>query len=124
MADASDIQTMLQGFLNKEVYVVITKPVTSDEIKKRLGNHLESQVRLEKEGVMFAAGPLSDEGDDAPVAGMFVLRADSFAEARAIADSDPLHQAGLRDYTIQKWRINEGSFQVTVNFSDQSAEIG
>ena len=55
---------------------------------------------------------------------MFVLRANSFEEAEAICQTDPLHAAGLRSYTIQKWRMNEGSITVTVNFSDQTARIG
>jgi uncharacterized protein YciI len=43
---------------------------------------------------MFAAGPLTKE-DGTRYGGMFVLRANSFKEARTIAD-DPLHKAGLR----------------------------
>jgi hypothetical protein len=54
---------------------------------------------------------------------MFVLRANSFAEAEAIARNDPLHKAGLRTFTIQKWRVNEGSYTVTVNYSDQTVRI-
>lgn len=54
---------------------------------------------------------------------MFVLRAKSFGEAEAIAWGDPLHEAGLRTFTIQRWRVNEGSYTVTVNYSDQSAKI-
>ena len=118
------LQELLGGFLRKEVYVVVTTPVSSPEIRPKLLDHLENQVKLEKEGVMFAAGPLFDEGAEGPVAGMFVVRATSFAEARRIADSDPLHQAGLRTYTIRKWQINEGQVQLKVNFSDQTAEIG
>jgi uncharacterized protein len=118
------LQELLGGFLHKEVYVVVTRPVSSPEIRPRLLDHLENQVRLEKDGIMFAAGPLFDEGSEGPVAGMFVIRAKSFEEARRIADSDPLHQAGLRTYEIRKWQINEGQIQLKVNFSDQTAEIG
>ncbi len=52
-----------------------------------------------------------------------MLRAGSFEEAEEICKSDPLHAAGLRSYTIQKWRVNEGSMTFTVNFSDQTAVI-
>ena len=116
-------QELIGGFLHKEVYVVVTRPVSSPEIRPKLLDHLENQVKLEKEGIMFAAGPMFEEGSDTPVAGMFVLRAKSFEEAQRIADADPLHLAGLRTYEIRKWQINEGQFQVKINFSDQSAEI-
>jgi uncharacterized protein len=54
---------------------------------------------------------------------MFVLRANSFEEAEEICKTDPLHAAGLRAYTIQKWRVNEGSITLKVNYSDQTVEI-
>ena len=92
----------------------------SPEIEKRLPEHLAHQVELEKRGIMFAAGPLYPRGSDIPEAGMFVLRANSFEEAEAIANEDPLHKAGLRTYTIQKWRLNEGRLVITVDFSDQT----
>ncbi|OGA14092.1 MAG: hypothetical protein A3D95_15405 [Betaproteobacteria bacterium RIFCSPHIGHO2_12_FULL_69_13] len=124
MADAaSSVHPLTAKFLGKEVYVVVTRPVRSPEIEKRLHDHLEHQIALEKKGIMFAAGPLYARGSAVPEAGMFVLRASSFEEADAIAREDPLHQAGLRSYTIQKWRINEGSYTVTVNYSDQSVRI-
>jgi uncharacterized protein YciI len=105
------------------MYLVVTRPVRSPEIVKRLGDHLAHQVDLEKRGIMFAAGPLYSKGSTVPEAGMFVLRANSFEEAEAIAKSDPFHAAGLRTFTVQKWRINEGSITVTVNLSDQSMQL-
>jgi hypothetical protein len=73
---------------------------------------------------MFVAGPLFDEGSDKPVAGMFVIRASSFEEAKAFADADPLHKAGLRSSTLRKWQVNEGQFEVKINIFDQTAVIG
>jgi hypothetical protein len=54
---------------------------------------------------------------------MFVLRANSFDEAEAIAKEDPLHKAGLRTFTLQKWRLNEGRITITVDFSDQKMKL-
>ena len=96
MPDApSNVHPMTQKFLGKEMYLVITRPVRSPEIEKRLGDHLAHQVELERKGIMFAAGPLYPKGSQIPEAGMFVLRANSFEEAEAIAATDPLHAAGL-----------------------------
>ena len=124
MADRpSDVHPMTHKFLGKEMYLVITRPVRSAEIEKRLGDHLAHQVGLEKRGILFAAGPLYPRGSTTPEAGMFVLRANSFEEAEAIAKTDPLHAAGLRSFTLQKWRINEGCITVTVNLSDQTMQL-
>jgi uncharacterized protein YciI len=57
------------------------------------------------------------------VGGMIVIRADSFAAARAIADSDPYHKNGLRKYTLTRWTVNEGSYGIRVNYSDQTVAI-
>ena len=85
--------------------------------------HMLTQLYLEAE---IGAIPVEDPNfyfSDKPEAGMFVLRAASFEEAAAIADDDPLHKAGVRTYTLQKWRVNEGSITITVNYSDQTAKI-
>ncbi len=124
MADApSSVHPLTHKFLGKEMYLVITRPVRSPEIEKVLSDHLAHQVELERKGIMFAAGPLYPKGSLTPEAGMFVLRANSFEEAEAIAATDPLHAAGLRTYTIQKWRVNEGSITLKVNYSDQTVQI-
>jgi uncharacterized protein YciI len=124
MADAaSDVHPLTNKFLGKEMYLVVTRPVRSPEIDKRLADHLAHQVELERRGIMFAAGPLYSRDSNLPEAGMFVLRASSFEEAEAIAKGDPLHAAGLRTFTLQKWRVNEGSITVKINYSDQTCEV-
>ena len=124
MADVpSNVDPATKSFLGKEMYLVVTRPVRSPEIAKRLGDHLAHQIELEKRGIMFAAGPLYPRGSETPEAGMFVLRASSFEEAEAIAKEDPLHKAGLRTFTLQRWRVNEGRITVTVDFSDQTMKI-
>ena len=124
MADApSDVHPLTNKFLGKEMYLVVTRPVRSPEIDKRLADHLAHQVELERRGIMFAAGPLYSRDSNLPEAGMFVLRDSSFEEAEAIAKGDPLHAAGLRTFTLQKWRVNEGSITVKINYSDQTCEI-
>ena len=41
MPDApSNVHPMTQNFLGKEMYLVITRPVRSPEIEKRLSDHL------------------------------------------------------------------------------------
>jgi uncharacterized protein len=121
--EAADQNSLSKKFLGKNMYVVVTTPTAPREkLEPLIPAHLANQVRLEKEGIMFAAGPLTKE-DGSRYGGMFVLRASSFSEARAIADADPLHKAGLRTYTLMRWTVNEGSYAVRVNYSDQSVTI-
>ncbi len=119
----SNVHPITAHLLGKEMYLVVARPVRSPEIEKRLADHIAHQIEMERRGIMFAAGPLYSRGSDIPEAGMFVLRANSFEEAERLANEDPLHKAGLRTFTLQKWRVNEGSLKITVNFSDQSMQI-
>lgn len=114
---------LTKNFLGKDYYVIVTTPVApKEELDKMLAEHLTHQIKLEKQGIMFGAGPLAAE-DGSRVGGLVIIRASSFAEARAIADSDPYHKNGLRTYTLTRWTVNEGSFTVRVNYSDQTMAI-
>ena len=112
------------GMLQKDLYVIFTRPVAPREkIMELLPKHLERQVELEKQGILFAAGPMEPQEDDKPRTGMIIIRADSFDDAHAIAMEDPLHASGLREFDIWNWSMNEGSFTVTISYSNQSAAI-
>ena len=120
MANTGHTDDMLQ----KELYVIFTRPTGSrEEIMKLLPKHLERQVELEKQGVLFAAGPMDPETEGKPRTGMIIVRAQSFEQAREIADADPFHAAGLREYEVWKWTMNEGSVTLKVSYSDQTAVI-
>jgi uncharacterized protein YciI len=124
MQDAAErVKQLTAKFLGRQLYVIHTVPkVSREELDAMLPAHLEHQIKLEKSGVMFAAGPMANP-DGTPAGGLIVIRAKDFAEATAIADSDPFHKAGLRSYTLRRWTVNEGSYSVRVNYSDQSVAI-
>ena len=114
---------ILEKVLNKPLYVIVTTAVASrEEIEERLPEHLEHQIRLEQEGIMFGAGPLfTEQGKGGR--GMIIVRAGSFEEAHAIADRDPFHKHGLRTYTVDRWQLNEGTVSIRINYSDGSYTI-
>lgn len=121
-----DIRERAASFLNMELYVYETRLAGPPELMiEQLGPHLDYQVKLQENGIMFGAGPLKEEGEPngPPLAGMIIIRADSFEEAKAIADADPMHSSGARTYTLRKWTLNEGSLDITVQFSGQTATI-
>ena len=118
---APHVAALRDKMLRKRLWVVITKAVAPpEELSKVLEAHLQHQVRLEKEGIMFGAGPLSNPDGSPTGTGMIIIRAESEAEARRIADLDPFHAEGLRTYTLQQWSLNEGRITVTIDYSDQS----
>ena len=110
-----------EGLAAREFFVVLTEPAAGRAaVQRHLGPHLEYQRGLEIRGVVVAAGPLSDEaGEEWTGKGLIILRAASLAEARAIADADPMHRDGVRTYKLLPWLMNEGSFTLTVRLAAQ-----
>ena len=109
--------------LGKELFVIHTIPeAPTDEIMAVLPEHLEYQFKLERDGIMFGAGPIFDD-QGANQGGQIIYRATSFDEARKIADADPMHSKGVRSYTIHRWVLNEGTVSIRVDFSTQKMTI-
>ncbi|HTP93481.1 MAG TPA: YciI family protein [Xanthobacteraceae bacterium] len=107
--------------LKKKLWVVMTKAVAPlEEVRRHLKAHLEHQIMLEKSGIMYGAGPATRPGDTAASFGLIIIRAKDEAEARRIADADPMHASGVRKYELYSWSLNEGRIGITLNFSDQS----
>lgn len=110
-----------QKMLRLNLWVITTKNVAPlEELSELLEAHLDHQIRLEKDGVLFGAGPLSHPDGSSTGTGLIIIRAASEAEARRIADQDPFHSFGLRTYSLQQWSLNEGRVCIAVDFSDQS----
>tara|TARA_A100001037_G_C15072865_1_gene600291 strand:- start:966 stop:1358 length:393 start_codon:yes stop_codon:yes gene_type:complete len=105
--------------LGKELFVVFTCPSNGMEpIRENIKDHLAYQAMLEDTGVLFAVGPLGDRGGETwSGSGMVVIRAEDNAEAEKIAAADPLHAAGVRNYHVQPWLVNEGTIAVKVGFA-------
>jgi uncharacterized protein YciI len=124
---AADIRALCeqQGFLAKQLYVVFTTPVAGmDAVMANIEAHLAFQVDLEKQGIMFAAGPhWTDDEREWMGDGMVVIRAASLAEAKEIAARDPMHRSGARKFTVRPWFVNEGTITVRLNFSKKSFEM-
>jgi uncharacterized protein len=118
------VAELTRKMLRKKLYVLISKPlVAPDQLKPFLSAHLEYMIGLEKRGLVFASGPLSD-GDGPPSGhGLTVLRAANADEARALAESDPFFVNGLRNFELKEWTVMEGTLSLRVNLSDQSIEV-
>jgi uncharacterized protein YciI len=110
--------------LRKKLFVVLSKGgATAEQIAALLPQHLEYMIGLEKQGLLFASGPLAVAAGAPAGDGLTILRAASADEARKIAAADPFITNKLRTFEVREWTVMEGSLGVTVNFSDQSLEI-
>ena len=110
--------------LRKKLYVLISKPlVPPEQLKPLLATHLDYMTGLEKRGLLFASGPLTEA--DAPPSGhgLTILRVKDAAEARRIAEAEPFFAQGLRTFELKEWTVMEGTLGVRVNLSDQSVEV-
>ncbi len=114
------IAELTKGMLKLKLFVIFSQGKGLD-LKPYLAEHLQYMIGLERQGRLFASGPLGDgtRGD-----GMTIVRAADEAEARELAMRDPFVVNGIRTFTLQSWTVMEGSLSVTVNFSDQIAKIG
>ena len=88
----------VKDMVNKRVYVGLSKVNMSSggpppiEI---VNEHLQYALDLEEKGILFAAGPFVDDTGAMVGDGLFVVRADSKAEAEEILAQDPIHAGQL-----------------------------
>jgi len=126
MASAAEerIQHLTKGMLRKKLYVVLSKGGASPEqIGALLPQHLEYMIGLEKQGVLFASGPLADAEGKTRGDGLTIIRAENPGEARKIAEQDPFVINKLRTFELREWTVMEGSLGIKINLSDQSLEL-
>lgn len=114
-----------KGLLAKQLYVVLTTPVAGlDAVRANLAEHLAYQLELERNNIMFAAGPFADDAaQEWQGEGMVIIRADSLAEAHQIAEADPMHKSGARKFRVRPWLLNEGSITINVTYSNGGRSV-
>jgi uncharacterized protein YciI len=118
------IRELTQRMLRKKLFVVLSKGgATPEQIAALLPQHLEYMIGLEKQGLLFASGPLSATPGAPAGDGLTILRAANADEARKIASTDPFVVNKLRTFEVREWTVMEGSLGVKINFSDQTLEI-
>ena len=122
---ADAVREASRQMLQKQLYAIFTTPTNGlDPVFANLDEHLKFQVELERRGILFAAGPLwTDDEQHWQGEGMVIVRAASADAARAIAEQDPMHKAGARQFRVRPWMINEGSMTLRIDFSSQTFAI-
>ncbi len=114
-----------RGALALELFAVESTPIADEEtLKAVLPRHLAYQKALEAAGKLFLAGPLSDDtGTLMQASGLVIYRCESWDEAVALANEDPMHVENVRSYRLRRWLVNEGSLQFSAALSTQSVSV-
>ena len=109
----------------KNLYDVFTTPTNGiGPVMKNLEDHLEFQRELQDNGIMFGAGPFSDDDESNwNGEGMVIIRAASLGEAKKIAEGDPMHTSGARSFRVRPWLLNEGKVTIELTYSDKGMSV-
>ncbi len=104
----------------KVVFLCFTEPVgvSADGIRPHLSEHKAWLAERERSADLLFAGPMLDEDYRYSGSGLLDIQAESIAAANDIADRDPLHINGIRQYRMVPWQINEGSVDIRLTLSD------
>jgi catechol 2,3-dioxygenase len=108
--------------INKRLYVGLSKVNMSSGPPpiEVVNEHLQYALKLEQDGVLFAAGPFVDDEGKMVGDGLFIVRADNKTQAAEILAKDPIHVGNYRRCTVYGWALHEGTVNVSVKLSDQS----
>lgn len=88
--------------------------------------HKKFLAGLEDQGLLFGAGKLENtaEGETTEIGyGMFILRAESRAEAERIAFEEPYTKVGHRTMRLIPWQRTEGDITIRVSFTNGTLQV-
>ncbi|HEX6291605.1 MAG TPA: YciI family protein [Herpetosiphonaceae bacterium] len=91
--------------MNYYVYI-LTIIVERSAYEVHLPAHLDYLRQLDAAGTLVLSGPFTDRRG-----GMVMIRAESEAAARAVAEADPLVAQGVDTYELRGWRLTGGDLQ-------------
>jgi uncharacterized protein len=108
----------LSRLLGHDYWLVLSTPAEGTDqagIDSRVGEHVRWLLQVERDDVLFLSGPLLSGPGTGPGSGATVIRAADADAAEAVASRDPFVLAGLRRFTVHRWRLNEGSIGVRIS---------
>lgn len=95
-----------------------------DAVKQNLPEHCAYLRELENKDILFGAGPIwTDDGEYFEGDGMLIYRANSVEEAQQLAQADPMHKNGAREFKIRPWLLNDGSITIRVTLSEPQRNL-
>lgn len=122
MTDADtivEIERLKSMMIMRSFFVMFRTIVDPAKAKAAALKHYRWIIGLEKQGLVFASGPLFAD-ESSPGVGMTVFRVGDGEAAARLAAEDPFVTGGGATFEIKRWQINEGRLSVSIDFSDQS----
>lgn len=128
MDDASpapqpETEALLARSLKLRVYVAFGRRTDEARLMETLPEHIRWVIALEQQGRVFLCGPLTPLAGSTGPNSMLVLRAETLAEADALARQDPLVRAGIVTFELREWTIYEGAIPLHISLSDGAAAL-
>lgn len=85
------------------MFFVVTQDFTSNEVDQDLlAQHVAFMMKIQGEGQVCASGPFLDERKG----GMFILKAESEADAKELVESDPAVKGGMLKNEIRNYQLS------------------
>ena len=98
MSTAGDHSTENPG----QYFLIFLKIVPGKTLSPdALGRHAAHLSELDRSGRLVLAGPIPER-----LGGLIVLRVASLADAKAVADEDPLVRGGYQTYELGTWLMS------------------
>jgi uncharacterized protein len=91
--------SLSEGRAEAQYHVIVLKSIPGKPLSPEVVNHHAAHLaELDQNGKLVLAGPIPELAG-----GLIVLRTASLAEAKAIADEDPLVQGAYQTYELGTW---------------------
>lgn len=83
------------------LYAAFLETVDAEKDKEILEVHISYLNKLIEKEQIYAKGPFTDHSG-----GLIIYRANSYEEAKELAENDPAIVEGSRRLTLKEWRSN------------------
>lgn len=83
------------------LYAAILKTIDPKKDAEVLDEHIAYLQKHIDEGKIYAKGPFTDHSG-----GLVIYNVNTYEEAKAIIENDPVIRENSRTYTLKEWRSN------------------